>query len=133
MAWLITHCLIYAQPKLNEVARIHQSFNTRVGTIDFMMKCSTSKCNNILFNCGGTNRLGTVVLTYTVVLTNNFLHSTSLISKKDDKKTIIEGSGSVKVKDEEKSATFKYIRTLLTEGNEQGVEVGSSNFSNDFS
>ncbi|XP_013192546.1 apolipophorins isoform X2 [Amyelois transitella] len=49
--------------------------------------------------------------------------STSLISKKDDKQTIYEGSGSVKVKDEQKSATFKYIRTLLTEGNEQGIET----------
>ncbi|XP_053619006.1 apolipophorins isoform X2 [Plodia interpunctella] len=49
--------------------------------------------------------------------------STSLISKKDEKQTIYEGSGSFKVKDEQKSANFKYIRTLLTEGNEQGVET----------
>ncbi|XP_063370071.1 apolipophorins isoform X1 [Cydia amplana] len=49
--------------------------------------------------------------------------STSFISKQEGPKTIIEGSGSVKVKDEQKSANFKYIRTLLTEGNEQGVET----------
>lgn len=49
--------------------------------------------------------------------------STSFISKQEGTKTIIEGSGSVKVKEEQKSANFKYIRTLLTEGNEQGVEV----------
>lgn len=52
-----------------------------------------------------------------------YIHSTSFISKQEGQKTIIEGSGSVKVKDEEKSANFKYIRTILTEGNEKGVEV----------
>ncbi|CAH0764921.1 unnamed protein product [Diatraea saccharalis] len=49
--------------------------------------------------------------------------STSYISKQEGTKTIVEGSGSVKVRDEQKSANFKYIRTLLTEGNEQGVET----------
>lgn len=49
--------------------------------------------------------------------------STSFISKQEGPKMIIEGSGSVKVKDEQKSANFKYIRTLLTEGNEQGMET----------
>ncbi|XP_049881562.1 apolipophorins [Pectinophora gossypiella] len=49
--------------------------------------------------------------------------STSFISKQEGPKTIIEGSGSVKVKDEQKSANFKYIRTVLTEGNEQGFET----------
>ncbi|KAM3956905.1 retinoid- and fatty-acid binding glycoprotein apolipophorin isoform 2-T2 [Aphomia sociella] len=49
--------------------------------------------------------------------------STTFISKQENKKTIIEGSGTVKVKEEQKSANFKYIRTLLTEGNEQGVET----------
>lgn len=50
-------------------------------------------------------------------------YSTSFISKQEGQKTIIEGSGSVKVKEEQKSANFKYIRTILTEGNEKGVEV----------
>ncbi|KAL4704767.1 hypothetical protein ACJJTC_016888 [Scirpophaga incertulas] len=49
--------------------------------------------------------------------------STSFISKQEGPKTIVEGSGSVKVKEEQKSANFKYIRTVLTEGNEQGVET----------
>ncbi|XP_063834944.1 apolipophorins isoform X2 [Ostrinia nubilalis] len=49
--------------------------------------------------------------------------STSFISKQEGPKTIIEGSGSVKVKEEQKSANFKYIRTVLTEGNEQGIET----------
>lgn len=52
-----------------------------------------------------------------------FRPSTSFISKHEGPKTIIEGSGSVKVKDEQKSANFKYISTQLTEGNEQGIEV----------
>ncbi|CAG9133770.1 unnamed protein product [Plutella xylostella] len=54
---------------------------------------------------------------------NVFSGSTSYISKQEGPKTIIEGSGSVKVKEDQKSATFKYIRTLLTEGSEQGVET----------
>ncbi|XP_023946306.2 apolipophorins [Bicyclus anynana] len=49
--------------------------------------------------------------------------STSYISKQEGPKTIIEGSGNLKVKDEQKPANFKYIRTILTEGNEQGVET----------
>ncbi|RVE54932.1 hypothetical protein evm_000299 [Chilo suppressalis] len=49
--------------------------------------------------------------------------STSFISKQEGSKTIVEGSGSVKVRDEQKSANFKYIRTVLTEGSEQGVET----------
>lgn len=49
--------------------------------------------------------------------------STTFISKQENKKTIIEGSGTLKVKEEQKSANFKYIRTILTEGNEQGVET----------
>ncbi|XP_039760975.1 apolipophorins [Pararge aegeria] len=49
--------------------------------------------------------------------------STSFISKQEGPKTIIEGSGTLKVKDEQKPANFKYIRTVLTEGNEQGVET----------
>ncbi|XP_045779870.1 apolipophorins [Maniola jurtina] len=49
--------------------------------------------------------------------------STSFISKQEGPKTIIEGSGTLKVKDEQKPANFKYIRTILTEGNEQGVET----------
>ncbi|XP_026331141.1 apolipophorins-like, partial [Hyposmocoma kahamanoa] len=48
--------------------------------------------------------------------------STSFISKHEGPKTIIEGSGSVKVKNEQKSANFKYISTQLTDGNEQGIE-----------
>lgn len=52
-----------------------------------------------------------------------FLYSTSYISKQEGQKTIIEGSGTVKIKDEQKPANFKYIRTILTEGNEQGIEV----------
>lgn len=51
------------------------------------------------------------------------LRSTSFISKQEGPKTIIEGSGTLKVKDEQKPANFKYIRTILTEGNEQGFEV----------
>lgn len=58
------------------------------------------------------------------MLTVKFFHaSTSFISKHEGPKTIIEGSGSVKVKNEQKSANFKYISTQLTEGNEQGIEV----------
>ncbi|XP_028026671.1 apolipophorins isoform X1 [Bombyx mandarina] len=49
--------------------------------------------------------------------------STSFISKQEGQGTIIEGSGTVKVKEEQKSANFKYIRTVLTEGNEKGVET----------
>ncbi|KOB75992.1 Apolipophorin protein [Operophtera brumata] len=49
--------------------------------------------------------------------------STSFISKQEGSKTIIEGSGSVKVKDEQKSANFKYIRTILNDGSEKGVET----------
>ncbi|KAH9637818.1 hypothetical protein HF086_017596 [Spodoptera exigua] len=49
--------------------------------------------------------------------------STSYISKQEGPKMIIEGSGAVKVKDEQKSANFKYIRTILGEGNEKGVET----------
>ncbi|XP_075987202.1 retinoid- and fatty-acid binding glycoprotein apolipophorin isoform X2 [Anticarsia gemmatalis] len=49
--------------------------------------------------------------------------STSFISKQEKDKMIIEGSGAVKVKDEQKSANFKYIRTILGEGNEKGVET----------
>lgn len=58
-----------------------------------------------------------------IPLTQISPYSTSYISKQEGPKTIIEGSGSVKVKEDQKSATFKYIRTLLTEGSEQGVEV----------
>ncbi|KAL0810218.1 hypothetical protein ABMA28_011000 [Loxostege sticticalis] len=54
---------------------------------------------------------------------NVFTGSTSFISKQEGPKTIIEGSGSVKVREDQKSANFKYIRTVLTEGNEQGVET----------
>lgn len=57
-----------------------------------------------------------------------FPRSTSFISKQEGTKTIIEGSGAVKVKEEQKSANFKYIRTVLTEGTEQGIEVGTFNF-----
>ncbi|CAH2098987.1 unnamed protein product [Euphydryas editha] len=49
--------------------------------------------------------------------------STSFISKQEGPKTIIEGSGTLRIKDEQKPANFKYIRTILTEGNEQGVET----------
>ncbi|CAH0599019.1 unnamed protein product [Chrysodeixis includens] len=49
--------------------------------------------------------------------------STSYISKQEGPKMIIEGSGSVKVKEDQKSANFKYIRTILGEGNEKGVET----------
>ncbi|KAG6438575.1 hypothetical protein O3G_MSEX000068 [Manduca sexta] len=49
--------------------------------------------------------------------------STSFISKQEGQKTIIEGSGSVKVKEEQKSANFKYIRTVFTDSNEKGVET----------
>ncbi|XP_072946075.1 apolipophorins [Epargyreus clarus] len=49
--------------------------------------------------------------------------STSFISKQEGPKTIIEGSGSVTLKNDQKPANFKYIRTVLTEGNEQGVET----------
>ncbi|XP_050357243.1 apolipophorins [Nymphalis io] len=49
--------------------------------------------------------------------------STSFISKQEGPKTIIEGSGTLKIKEEQKPANFKYIRTVLTEGNEQGVET----------
>lgn len=49
--------------------------------------------------------------------------STSFISKQEGPKTIIEGSGAVKVQDEQKSANFKYIRTILGEGNEKGIET----------
>ncbi|GBP78977.1 Apolipophorins [Eumeta japonica] len=49
--------------------------------------------------------------------------STSFISKQEGSKTIIEGSGTVRLKEEQKSATFKYIRDTLTEGHEQGVET----------
>lgn len=52
-----------------------------------------------------------------------FCTSTSFISKHEGPKSIIEGSGSVKVKNEQKSANFKYISTQLTDGNEQGIEV----------
>ncbi|XP_047037209.1 apolipophorins isoform X1 [Helicoverpa zea] len=49
--------------------------------------------------------------------------STSYISKQEGPKMIIEGSGAVKVKEDQKSANFKYIRTILGEGNEKGVET----------
>ena len=49
--------------------------------------------------------------------------STSFISKQEGQKTIIEGSGSVKLREEQKSANFKFIRTVLTESSEQGVET----------
>ncbi|KAJ8707317.1 hypothetical protein PYW08_010569 [Mythimna loreyi] len=49
--------------------------------------------------------------------------STSYISKQEGPKMIIEGSGAVKVKEEQKSANFKYIRTILGDGNEKGVET----------
>ncbi|XP_041983389.1 apolipophorins [Aricia agestis] len=49
--------------------------------------------------------------------------STSFISKQEGPKTIIEGSGSLKIEDKQKPASFKYIRTFLTEGNEQGIET----------
>jgi hypothetical protein len=58
--------------------------------------------------------------------------STSFISKQEGPKTIVEGSGSVKVKDEQKSASVKYIRTVLTEGNEQGIEVHCCLFYNKY-
>ncbi|CAH2060387.1 unnamed protein product, partial [Iphiclides podalirius] len=44
--------------------------------------------------------------------------STSYISKQEGAKTIVEGSGSVKLKDEQKPANFKYIRTILADGSE---------------
>lgn len=49
--------------------------------------------------------------------------STSYISKQEGPKMIIEGSGAVKVREDQKSANFKYIRTILGEGNEKGVET----------
>ncbi|KAJ8705174.1 hypothetical protein PYW07_011001 [Mythimna separata] len=49
--------------------------------------------------------------------------STSYISKQEGPKMIIEGSGAVKVKEEQKSANFKYIRTILGDGNEKGIET----------
>ncbi|XP_038219067.1 apolipophorins [Zerene cesonia] len=49
--------------------------------------------------------------------------STSFIKKEEGLKTIIEGSGTLKVKDSQKPANFKFIRTLLTEGSEQGIET----------
>ncbi|CAK1546590.1 unnamed protein product [Leptosia nina] len=49
--------------------------------------------------------------------------STSFIKKEEGPKTIIEGSGTLKVKDTQKPANFKFIRTMLTEGAEQGVET----------
>ncbi|CAB3232890.1 unnamed protein product [Arctia plantaginis] len=54
---------------------------------------------------------------------NIFSGSTSFISKQEGPKTIIEGSGAVKVQDEQKSANFKYIRTILGDGNEKGIET----------
>ncbi|KPI95250.1 Apolipophorin [Papilio xuthus] len=44
--------------------------------------------------------------------------STSFISKQEGSKTIIEGSGSIKVKEDQKPANFKYIRTILSDGSE---------------
>ncbi|XP_022112947.2 apolipophorins [Pieris rapae] len=49
--------------------------------------------------------------------------STSFIKKEEGPKTIIEGSGTLQVKDTQKPANFKFIRTMLTEGAEQGVET----------
>lgn len=57
----------------------------------------------------------------------HYFCSTSYISKQEGPKIIIEGSGSVKVKEDQKSANFKYIRTILGEGNEKGVEVRNIN------
>lgn len=58
---------------------------------------------------------------YLIIVLSCF--STSFISKQEGPKTIIEGSGAVKVQDEQKSANFKYIRTILGDGNEKGIEV----------
>ncbi|CAG5023070.1 unnamed protein product [Parnassius apollo] len=49
--------------------------------------------------------------------------STSFISKQEGTKTIIEGSGSVKVKDDQKPANFKFIRTILPDGMETFLNV----------
>lgn len=46
------------------------------------------------------------------------ISSTSYISKQEGTKTIVEGSGSVKWKDDQKPANFKYIRTILSDGAE---------------
>lgn len=57
------------------------------------------------------------------LITKTYLHSTSYINKQEGFKTIVEGYGTLKIKDEQNSAHFKYIRTTLTEGKELGVEV----------
>ncbi|XP_077288489.1 apolipophorins-like [Arctopsyche grandis] len=49
--------------------------------------------------------------------------STTYQNRQEGGKFIMEGSGSYKLRDQQKSTSFKYIRDKLSEGNEKGVEV----------
>lgn len=57
-------------------------------------------------------------------------YSTSYKANEEGGKFIVEGSGSVKVKDETRTATFKFMRQQLEQekNGEQGIEVSVTLF-----
>lgn len=49
--------------------------------------------------------------------------STTYKANEESGKFIVEGSGTVKVKEDSRTATFKFIKQQLHDGGEQGMEV----------
>lgn len=52
-----------------------------------------------------------------------FISRTTYQSRNEGNKFIMEGSGSVKIRDEQKTTSFQYIRGLVNEPTENGVLV----------